>query len=219
MLRSPCSERPLAPARESRVLPSAAALLSSMAWVLASAAPPLGAQTLEIVRICAAIANETARLSCYDRLVETMGVSAAGPEGTLWEVEFTVDPLTDARTARATLPALQGTGADGRPIQLLFICAAGRTDAFLDWGYYLPGQREVLLRLDDDGPQPTFWEPEANSTRARYRNEGDVLARILVPRRRLVARVAPPRRDPITAVFDLTGMDDAMTPLREACGW
>lgn len=172
-----------------------------------------------MVRICASIANEVSRLSCFDRLVETMGVSTAGPEGALWVVEFTVDPLTDVRTARAVLPALQGTGVEGDPIELIVQCRSERTEVLLDWGYFLPNQQEVTIRLDSDEPQRTFWDPDRNGTHARYRSDSAALARALATRRRLVARVSPPRRDPITAVFDLTGMSDALVPVGEACGW
>lgn len=200
--------------------PSSLRSASLLAALLATAVPASGAaQEMEVVRICASIAHETSRLSCFDRLVETMGVSTAGPEGNLWMVEFTVDPLTDERTARASLPALQGTGVEGDPIQLLVQCREGRTDVILDWGHYLPNQQEVALRLDSDEPQRTFWEPDRNSTQARYRSESVALARALAVRRRLVARVSPPRRDAITAIFDLTGMSDAIVPVGEACGW
>lgn len=178
-----------------------------------------GAAETGVIRICASMANEESRLRCYDRLVETLGISTAGPEGDLWVVEFTVDPLTDVRTARATLPALQGTGAEGDPIRLIVQCREGRTEVLLDWGHFLPRQEEVALRLDSDEPQRTFWTPDRNGTEARYRSDAAALARALAVRRRLVARVSPDRRDPITAVFDLTGMSDAVTPVGEACGW
>jgi type VI secretion system protein VasI len=204
-----------------RIIPSpplsVAAALVAVLW--GGAPSRAAAQEMEVLRICASIAHEASRLSCFDRLVESMGVSTAGPEGVLWVVEFAVDPLTDIRTARATLPALQGTGAEGDPIEFIVQCRDERTEVLLDWGHFLPNQQEVTLRLDSDEPQRTFWDPDRNSTRALYRSDGAALARALATRRRLVARVNPPRRDPITAIFDLTGMSDALVPIGEACGW
>lgn len=178
-----------------------------------------GAQELDVVRICASMANTSSRLDCYDRLVTTLGISPAGPGGELWTVEFLVDPLTDERSARAVLPALEGQGVDESPVQFIVECRSGRTGVLLDWGQPVGDGGTIMLRLDSDEPQETFWEMARNRTTAHYRSDGAPLVRAITPRRRMVARVAPSGREPVTAIFDLTGMPEAMAPVREACGW
>jgi len=171
-----------------------------------------------VIRICAAMANPESRLDCYDRLVTTLGVSPAGPGGELWTVEFRVDPLTDVRSARAVLPALEGKGVDDAPVRFILECQEGRTTALLDWAQYVGDGNTIVLRLDGDEPQNTFWEMARNRTTARYRSDGAPLARAIAPRRRMVARVTPSGREPVTAIFDLTGMPEAIQPVQEACG-
>lgn len=184
-----------------------------------SAPFPGAAQELEVVRICAAMANPVSRLDCYDRLVTTLGVSSAGPGGELWSVEFLVDPLTDERSARATLPALEGRGTDDTPVRFVVECRGGETSVLLDWAQPVGDGGTIVIRLDADEPQETFWEMARNRTTARYRSDGAPLVRAIAPRRRMVARVAPSGREPVTAIFDLTGMPEAMQPVAEACGW
>ena len=187
---------------------------------LAGVSPPsAAAQDTEVIRICAAMANPDSRLDCYDRLVATLGISPAGPGGELWTVEFLVDPLTDERSARAVLTALEGRGVDDAPIQFIVECRGSRTTVLLDWAQPVGDGNTILIRLDADEPQDTFWEMARNRTTARYRSDGAPLARAISPRRRMVARVVPTGREPVTAIFDLTGMPEAMEPVRDACGW
>lgn len=180
---------------------------------------PATAQDAEVVRICAAMANPESRLSCYDRLVTSLGISTAGPDGALWTVEFLVDPLTDERSARAVLPALEGRGVDEAPVQFIVECRGGQTAVLLDWAQPVGDGNTIVIRLDADEPQDTFWEMARNRTAARYRSDGAPLARAIAPHRRMVARVVPSGREPVTAIFDLTGMPEAIQPVREACGW
>ncbi len=197
----------------------------SCRWLLLALAvvgvcpPSAAAQDTEVIRICAAMANPDSRLDCYDRLVATLGISSAGPGGELWRVEFLVDPLTDERSARALLPALEGRGLDDVPVQFVVECRGGQTVVLLDWAQPVGDGNTIVIRLDADEPQDTFWEMARNRTVARYRSDGAPLARAIAPRRRMVARVAPSGREPVTAIFDLTGMPEAMEPVRDACGW
>jgi type VI secretion system protein VasI len=194
--------------------------LPSLLWVLGGIAvvvPSGAAQDLEVIRICAAMANPESRLHCYDRLVTTLGVSPAGPGGELWTVEFRVDPLTDVRSARAVLPALEGKGVDDVPVQFILECQEGRTTVLLDWAQTVGDGNTIVLRLDGDEPQNTFWDMARNRTTARYRSDGAPLARAIAPRRRMVARVTPSGREPVTTIFELTGMPEALLPVQEAC--
>jgi type VI secretion system protein VasI len=134
-------------------------------------------------------------------------------------VEFLVDPLTDERSARAMLPALEGRGVDDAPVQFIVECREGQTSVLLDWAQPVGDGNTIVIRLDADEPQDTFWEMARNRTTARYRSDGAPLARAIAPRRRMVARVVPSNREPVTAIFDLTGMPEAMAPVRDACGW
>ena len=174
-----------------------------------------------MIRICAAMADPESRLDCYDRLVTTLGISAAGPGGELWTVEFPGGtPLTDERSARAMLPALEGRGCGRRPpVQFIVECREGQTSVLLDWAQPVGDGNTIVIRLDADEPQDTFWEMARNRTTARYRSDGAPLARAIAPHRRMVARVLPSGREPVTAIFDLTGMPEAMAPVRDACGW
>lgn len=196
-------------------------LLSLLGGLVLSSGIPEDAsgQEVEIIRICAAMAHPESRLDCYDRLTTTLGISTAGPGGELWMVEFLVDPLTDVRSARAVLPALEGKGVDDAPVKFIVECRAGSTTVLLDWAQPVGDGNTILIRLDDDEPQETFWEMARNRTTARYRSDGAPLARAVAPRRRMVARVVPSGREPVTAIFDLTGMPEAIQAVREACGW
>lgn len=52
-----------------------------------------------------------------------------------------------------------------------------------------------------------------------YPGDHEELIKRLAVSKRLVARTQPYNESPVTAVFDLTSIREAVTPVREACGF
>ena len=98
-------------------------------------------------------------------------------------------------------------------------CQSGKTNFFINWNDYLGSEATVLTRVGTENAVTSDWSLSTNS-QATFR-PGNTVAFIkhLSTVRQLVAQVTPYHENPITAVFDLTGIETAVAPLRETCRW
>ena len=133
-----------------------------------------------------------------------------------WTVEERTDPITDVVDVFSTLPSESGD-------QILVVrCMQNVTGVMLLWGDYLGSDDapNVTHRFDDDDPQTLLW-PMTTSSNGHLRTSGNAIsfARQLLDAGRLAARTTPFRESPVTAIFALTGVHNALAPVRAACGW
>ncbi|MCC7018122.1 MAG: hypothetical protein IT332_00110 [Ardenticatenales bacterium] len=80
------------------------------------------------------------------------------------------------------------------------------------------GQHTVQIRLDDD-PAQEITAREATESETLMFLDGQAFASSLLGRKKMVFGFTPFEAPPAVATFNLTGIDNAITPLREACGW
>lgn len=193
------------------------AILFTAAVVAASAAPAISEDRL---RECSQIANATDRLACYDALA---GNNQSAPiEGTgQWFFAEKKDELNDARIVSIKLDA-DSPSTDRRPF-LVIRCSAGAktsTDLFIGWNTYVNSKStSVTTRIGNATPSAEPWGISNDNTATFY--PGDVPRYVdeLATETKLVVQVTPYNENPVTAVFDTTGLKAAAGPLDDACGW
>lgn len=143
------------------------------------------------------------------------GPTLAADDAGAWVVgEIESDPITDAAAATSILPA-EGSST----IALIVRCRAPITEVFIGWSDYLADNDRVTLRLDDEEPVERSWPMSTDSTATFYPGNGDTFAKTLLAHEVMVARVTPYNSGPLTATFQLAGIETALAPVREACGW
>ena len=144
-----------------------------------------------------------------------------------WTFGTSTDPLNDSLTTTARLVATQGEGLFGEPVSLVLRCHSEITvpelDIYIIWNSYLGiDSPTVTTRFDDEEASSGTWKLSANSTTAFYPSVNNhVKARYfqtLISTDRLVAQVAPYGENPVTAVFDLDGIDQVGPQILKACG-
>ena len=187
------------------------------------APPTVDAQTADQIASCAAVENDIARLQCYDALAEPVGSphtsgSDAATTGN-WTVQDETNPIDDTRLVTVALRSASGTTVGGAPIVLILRCQSGDTSAYINWQEYLGSDANVLTRVGTDEASTLGWlrSPDRQSTFAPGNNV-EFIQRLLGADR-LVAQITPYNANPIRANFDLAGIEDALAPLRETCGW
>lgn len=149
--------------------------------------------------------------SCATGVAPTLPAGDAGA----WMVgEIESDPITDAASATSILRAEGSTR-----IALVVRCQSPITDVFISWSDYLADNDRVTLRLDDEEPVERSWPMSTDSTATFYPGNGDTFAKTLLEHEVMVARVTPYNSGPVTATFTLAGIEAALAPVREACGW
>jgi type VI secretion system protein VasI len=185
------------------------------------------AQTMEVVRPelarCAELGATTARLDCYDQVVSALGIlvaqpiSADGGEGA-WQVSETSNPLDDSRTVTFALRAESGESRFGQPVFLALRCQSGELDAFIIWGDYLGNDDpRVTSRIGEAQAQTETWSSSADNTGAFRRGDVATFIAAMSASNQFVAQVTPYNENPVTAVFNTTGLDRLLPSLWEAC--
>jgi hypothetical protein len=130
-----------------------------------------------------------------------------------------VDPMTDARQTLVNLEAESGTTSVGGPITLQIWCGEGSTGLSVGWGWKLGSERliDVGTRIGD-GEVTT--EPWFNRTGwdTSYGGAESAFIESLFGQSRLAVQTTT-ESGPVSAVFDITGIEDAVANVREVCGW
>jgi type VI secretion system protein VasI len=177
------------------------------------------------IALCAAIVGELERLECYDQLARSLGLVAVTTVqlqdvGTgKWRVSTTIDPLDDSTTVVLILYADSGKSIWGDPIALVLRCDSKVTEAYINWHTYLGDEAHVTWRIGDASATTAKWSLSTDWEATFYPYDTIAFIRQLLAADRFVAQVTPYGESPITAVFDLTGLANAIPPLQEACGW
>ncbi|MFV2062846.1 MAG: hypothetical protein ACC726_04945 [Chloroflexota bacterium] len=118
-----------------------------------------------------------------------------------------VDPLTDSLGAQTYVPARPGSSA-----KLVVACAEGATDVNINWGRNVTGSlADVKLRIDQGDVLEDQWLVLGESTVQFFAED---LVTSLFGHSELVAGVGADR-----AIFDITGIEDAVERVRKACRW
>jgi len=136
-----------------------------------------------------------------------------------WIIEHKMDPVDDSPEVGLLLRAASGTSRLGEAIYLVISCRRDTTDLFIIWNDYLGTEADVLTRVGTAPAATARWTLSGNSQGTFYPGKAIPFIKTLVTANQLVARVTPYGENPVTAVFKLDGIKEAITPLQETCHW
>jgi len=134
--------------------------------------------------------------------------------------------MDDSRIAVLSLAAeyeVKGWLVNKRP-SLVIRCQSRKTDVYVVTGMSanpelgLHEKATVTLRLDSAAPR-TMVASESTDQEALFLPGGASLARQMRTATRLLFEFTPFRSSPQQVSFDLAGLDKAIQPVQEACGW
>lgn len=173
---------------------------------------------------CAILEGDLARLECFDTLARDSGLDGPQPVDTNlsgvgdWNVNVEINPIDDSTTVTLILIAESGQSTFGRPIGLIARCRSNETDVYINWNDYLGSEARVLTRVGSRTAQTSRWSISTDNE-ATFHPRPIVFLRELLEVDRLVAQVTPYNDSPVTAIFNLAGIANAIQPLRETCEW
>ncbi len=182
-------------------------------------------QVLPELAKCTLIQNDFDRLLCYDAIADSLGwttvKATASPtsETGNWRVTDETNPIDDSRTVVLLLAAHEGALAFGQRVMLLLRCLSKDTDVYINWNDHLGTKAHVVTRVGQEQAARNEWSLSTNKQSTFYPSNDIAFIKKLLAGKRLVAQVTPHNESPITAIFDLTGIENAIVPLRETCGW
>lgn len=127
-----------------------------------------------------------------------------------WEVSREVSPIDDSTIYTASVEASSPVLRDSRPL-LILRREEGASEAYVSWPSFIgSSKRPVTVRFDDNPADTAEWGSSTDG-RAMFSPYpfGEFLEAVLASRR-LVVRFTPYGESPVTAVFDISGLADAL---------
>lgn len=176
------------------------------------------------IAACAAISGDLERLECFDSLTAKnipQGTQAERPETSgegKWKSSRNVNPIDDSTTLTISLVADSGRSKFGNPVEFVARCQSGNPETFIKWGDYIGTKAMVVHRVGDEPAATSEWALSTDKQATFYPRSVRLL-RAMLDADRLIAQVTPYNENPMTAIFDTSGMDKVIQPLRDACNW
>jgi type VI secretion system protein VasI len=182
----------------------------------------------EIAR-CATIVGDLSRLECFDELTEWHSLDEIQKKSTdlsdlgEWKVDIEVNPVDDSKKVTLILKSESGVGAYGDPVWMAIRCLSGETDIYIGWNSYLGmGSPTVLTRIGTKKATKRTWNRSGDSQATFHSRPRRFLKEILKEiggSTSFLAQVTPYEENPITAIWDIAGLENAIKPVRETCSW
>lgn len=169
---------------------------------------------------CASISDDEKRLTCYDNISKSDLKKTNNSTGK-WTIETDLSPIDDSKRVFLNLYANERVGRNfmsSKPI--LFIrCENNKTELFIDWGGFVKMKRaEMTIRIDKEPAVTTSWSMSTDG-QASFAPKPIALIKDMEYKDNLLVRIIPYAENPYTVNFDIKGLDNAIAPVREACGW
>ncbi|MEM7211960.1 MAG: type VI secretion system-associated protein TagO [Pseudomonadota bacterium] len=181
---------------------------------------------------CSLIASESDRLACYDRAAGrgAESVKDTEAEGTKWAIYTWKSDLTDDSNVSLFVSANKGTVCkygDPERIDLVLRCREKTTSAYFSTQrcYFNTDAKgdhgRIDVRFDNDAVTSISTIASSNHKALFLYGDREAIPFIekLLSTKNLVARFYPNFGSSVTTTFDVYGLDEAIKPLRQACGW
>lgn len=179
---------------------------------------------------CATIDADLDRLACYDREVgRTPKVVEAESHGE-WEVEVSKSAFEDTTEVYVGLAPTENVPCDivgsGNDTRLILRCSENATSIFIATSNcHLVsghgGNGRVDVRLDSEPSFQSNMDESTDNKALGLWSGGEAIPFIkrMIGKETMLVRFSAYNQSPVTAEFKIAGLEEALKPLRESCGW
>jgi type VI secretion system protein VasI len=184
------------------------------------------------IATCAVIVGDLDRLGCYDAIAKAQGLDGPQPAAVdttgagKWRISRDKNPIDDSERVVLMLAADEGASRFKAPVTFVARCQSKKTEAYIIWGEYLGNDGDidedykvVTVRVGSKSAKQERWGTSTDSEATFAPDWAGDLLKEMAGANKLVVQVTPYDENPITAVFDTTGMKAALAPLMDVCGW
>lgn len=183
---------------------------------------------------CKLISDSKQRLACFDKVDKKIAEPVvskkdanddSNPTGDVgkWVINKEQSPLDDSWNVYVYQNADEPIrGMFGRPAMptLFLTCREGKTSLYLSWDVYLGlNETSMTYRTDSEKSVKRSWNISTDNKAVFYTGNTINLAKDLMRGKSIYATIIPYGESSVSARFDLTGLSEAIKPLRSACKW
>lgn len=187
-----------------------------------------GAPTRAEIARCLTIENSLDRLACYD---EEAGYAPEVQEETTgngdWRVRTETSKIDDSDNVWVSLSSQEQTSCPYKSgsHSIHIACRENSTNLWIHFGdcfmSSIQGKGRVTYRLDSEKAQTQQFRESNNNMALGLWSGGQAIPFIkkMIGHDRLIVRATPFSDSTVTAEYRISGLDEAVKPLREACNW
>jgi type VI secretion system protein VasI len=177
---------------------------------------------------CIRVETDLDRLACYDKEAgRTPAVEQLPATAGKWLRHKEKSQLTDQETVILSVRSDETINCGwnrGDTIGLVMRCMDNTTSLFFTTGCHMAdhgGYDEIVYRLDSDKAQTIRGETSTDNKSIGHWTGGKAIPMMkqMVGKSKMVVRMTPFSENPFTATFDISGLGEALQPLRESCKW
>ncbi len=193
---------------------------------------------------CHALEDEKARLLCYDKVTgysnsETSNQSSAASEddaaetqtitstNSKWVSRTSVSEIDDSTNVYLSLESdeyISGRYGDAGPMTLFIQCRENTTILYIHFnGHFMSDYRNgsITYRLDDQpAKQKRMRESNDNSALGLWSGGASIpFIKAMLKHQKMLVRATPHSESALTAKFSISGIEEEVKVLREACHW
>ena len=186
------------------------------------------AESLSISTIgsCKSINDNNQRLACYDAAFEVNTSVVETNSKSKWVIIEDVSPIDDSKTVMLSLKSDSPIKSDfSQVIPTLNIqCKERETDFYINFNIFLSTHDiKPITRIDSDkAVNGVEWYISTDYKALFYpgsQKKINEFIKTLKDKKKFFIQVTPFSKGSVNTTFDLTGLDEAIKPVREACNW
>lgn len=174
---------------------------------------------------CAKITSDQRRLACYDAEYRPATSTSTSSK---WSVREDVSPIDDSKTVVLSVSSTETVQTRFRRTaspRLILRCHENTTSFYISFGGLHMADHgsygDVDLRVDKK-PSKTYSMAESTDNKALglWNGHRSIPAiKSMFRGKTLTIRATPFSESPVTLQFPISGLEEAIKPLREACTW
>ncbi|WP_163265588.1 type VI secretion system-associated protein TagO [Chelativorans alearense] len=179
---------------------------------------------------CIQIDSDLDRLACYDREAgRTPKQEILPTPAGKWSVRKETSKLTDQTNVFLTVASEETVNCgwnSGDKIRLYVRCMENSTSLIFQTGCHMTSSDyndygHITYRLDDEKARTVSGDESTNNRSLGLWSGGRSIPVIkqMFGKSQMIVRMTPYSESPFTATFNIAGLDEAITPLRQACSW
>lgn len=144
-----------------------------------------------------------------------------------WQTQVGVNPMDDSKTVVLVLQADEGRSRMGSPITFYARCKSNTTEVYINWHDYLgddyrdvySDSKDVQVRIGTQPARNQVWGVSTDNEATFAPEWAGSLLQQMVGQEKMVVSTTPYSESPVTAVFNIRGLEHHLGELADTCGW
>jgi len=167
------------------------------------------------------ITDDMSRLAKYDEILIKYKLKELSENQTEsnWDVSVDTDPIDDSKQIIFILKADSGESDYGNPTYLIIRYSNNESNLFANWGDYLGSEAFVTMRVGADKASTRKWSLSTDSKATFFPGNPIELIKKIMSTDKLVMQCTPYNSNPITAVFNVSGLKEEAEIYMDDLNW